>query len=179
MATQDQKPEKRSKALTKEERRERMRQYNQKRYRKMKQDPERWEEFIAKSRENRNRSEEQKQKHRAYYHVYRRRQLEDTENAKKFREKTQRTTRAYLHSIRADSSRWLEYLKRKRKSGREHYRALNPESKKRWKQRSAEFKAQHNERMENDPHYAHYHKEYLKAKHHERTGQPIDPDQPR
>ena len=176
---QDQKPKKRDKAQTEEERRERIRQYNLKRYQKMKQNPEKWAKFIARLRANRNRTEEQKQKYLSYCKTYRKRIFEDPESTKEYREKTRMRTRAYMQRIRNDDARWLRYLQLHRKYRRKYYWTQDPEARKRWLQRSTESQAKHQQRMKNDPHYAHYHKEYKKAKEHERTGKPIDPDQPR
>ena len=179
MSTQDQKPKKRDKARTEEERRERIRQYCLEHYQKLKQDPEKWAKYIARHRANRNRTEEQKQKYLAYCKKYRERLLEDPESTKKYREKTRMRTRAYMQRIRNDGARWLRFLQLHRKLSRKYYWTRDQESRKRWLQRSIESQARHQQRLENDPHYAHYHKEYAKAKYHERTGKPIDPDQPR
>ena len=161
---------------------ERIREGCKKRYHRIKQDPEKYakqqhyvqqkskrhyqrirqDSEIMKRRRaaaknyHQNLTEEQKEKRRLYYRIrgkiYYNRHFYDPE---KYNKRLQRLRENFRRRMRS-----IEYQKKRAQYYKERY-------------------AQEKQRMQNDPHYAYYQNEYLKAIKNERKGKPITADQPR
>lgn len=187
-----------------QERKERHRQYVRDWYNQKRQDPE-WIEKEKEKNRPRTREYQRRRRqdpeYRAKENVRRREHTRKwyarVKQDPEFRAKERKRGGEYYRK----HCREPERIERQRLKDRERYyrNRQNPEWVERQRvrvrkclnelyRRSEEFRARHNQatkkrlealkkRMENDPHFAYYHKEYLKAKERERKGLPeIDPN---
>jgi len=164
------------------EREERDRQYQREWKTRHKQDPA-WQ---AKERErNRKRTRLKRQQDRlnpeycAKRREYGRRRYHRIKQYPEEMERQRKRDRERYHRMKHDLD-WVERLNERIRKRWYKWYLQSGSYKERCEQRRKERKEIHKQRMENDPHYAYYHREYLKAKERERTGQTeIDPSRPR
>jgi hypothetical protein len=112
--------------------------------------------------------EELKEHRRIKSKEYRQRMRQNPDRVERERIRGRRVAKEYYQRMSLDCD-WVERRNaRVRPKWREWYH--RPENKERRKQAGAERRAVHKQRMLNDPHYAYYHREYLKALYREKTG---------
>ena len=99
---------------------------------------------------------------------YRQRMRQNPEWVEREKIRGRHVAKEYYERMRLDFD-WLERRNAKvRPKWREWYH--RPENKERRQQASREHRTIHKIRMQTDPHYAYYHREYLKALYLEKTG---------